>query len=205
MSSNCACGQPAPEAFLCKTCTERLRRALGDLPALIEDLDTTLARQGVIGAQGEGKPTKKDAQPLPQHIGASEVATYLRQTLVWAIKYLTEARGIVELPADNPTSMARWLLKYCDSIRLDPAGHDIAQAIHAVTTHIADVIDLPRERGRFKVGMCPDLPCPGEVWVHLPAEDLGEAATMMCRCCGHVWPTWEWNNTGKRILKRGAA
>lgn len=204
MSSTCPCGKPAPDAFLCKACTEQLRRALGDLPALLEDLDITLARQGT-GSHSEGKPTKKDAQPMSIHVGAAEVASDLRYKLATSVRYLTEQRGIVDLPADNPLSMAHWLLKHVDSIRLDPAGPDIASDIHAITSTIMDVIDLPKMRGRFKVGMCPDLPCPGEVWVHLPAEDLDEPATMMCRACRRVWPTWQWSHAGKRILKRGAA
>ncbi len=201
----CTCGTPVDGAFLCRGCTERLRRALGDLPALIADLDVTLARQAATGAHSGGKPTKKDAQPLPLHNGAAEVASNLRYVLATSVRYLTEQRGIVATPAGNPPAMARWLLKYADSIRLDPAGPDIASDIHGVTAAIMDVIDLPRMRGRFKVGMCPDLLCPGEVWVHLPAEDLGEPATMTCRACQRMWPTWEWSRTGARILKRGAA
>jgi hypothetical protein len=205
MTPACPCGVPVADAFLCKGCSRRLERALGDLPALIADLDITLTRQAVTGAHSEGKPTKKDAQPLPLHNGAAEVASNLRYVLATSVRYLTEQRGIVALPADNPPAMARWLLLHYAAIRLDPAGPDIASDIHGVTAAIVDVIDLPKMRGRFKVGMCPDDPCPGEVWVHLPAEDLGEPATMVCRACQHVWPTWEWNRTGMRILKRGAA
>ena len=205
MTNLCTCGTPVADAFLCKGCSRRLERALGDLPALIADLDVTLARQAATGAHSGGKPTKKDAQPLPLHNGAAEVASNLRYVLATSVRYLTEQRGIIDTPADNPPAMARWLLKYADSIRLDPAGPDIASDIHGVTAAIMDVIDLPRMRGRFKVGMCPDTPCPGEVWVHLPAEDLGEPATMTCRVCQHMWPTWEWSRTGARILKRGAA
>lgn len=205
MSGQCTCGTPVRDAFLCKGCSRRLERALGDLPALIEDLDITLTRQGVTGAQSEGKPTKLDAQPSPLHVGAAEVASNLRYVLATSIRYLTEARGIVTGPADNPLSMAHWLFTHHASIRLDPAGPDIASDIHGITTAIMGVIDLPTTRSQFKVGLCPEGDCPGEVWVHLPAEDLGEPATMVCRACGHVWPTWEWNRTGMRILKRGAA
>lgn len=205
----CVCGKPARDAFLCRACTERLRKALGDLPALIEDLDITLARQGVTGAHSEGKPTKKDAQPLPLHNGAGEVASDVRYKLATSVRYLTEARGIVDLPADNPTSMARWLLTNIDAIRLDSAGPDIARDVHACTAAIMGVVDLPTTRSRFKVGMCPETEggalCPGEVWVFLPAEDLDEAPSMTCRRCGHVWVSIEWTSAGRRILKRGAA
>lgn len=207
--SSCACGKPAPDAFLCRACSERLRRALGDLPALIADLDITLTRQAVTGAHGEGKPTKKDAQPLSLHIGAAEVASDLRYKLATSIRYLTEQRGIVDLPADNPTSMANWLLKHCDSIRLDPAGPDIASDIHAVSAAIMDVVDLPKTRSQFKVGMCPEVyeegACPGEVWAHLPAEDLGVISTLECRCCKVVYEPRVWQDVGDKILKRGVA
>jgi len=227
-ANQCPCGVPVRDGFLCRSCSRRLERALGDLPALIADLDITLARQAVTGAHSEGKPTKKDSQPLPLHNDAAKVASNLRYVLATSVRYLSEARGIVDhgpwckerawraplvwrscggcaQPKDNPSSMARWLLKWHDSIRLDPASPDIASDIHGVTAAIVDVIDLPRMRGRFKVGMCPDTPCPGEVWVHLPAEDLGEPATMVCRACQHVWPTWEWSRAGDRMMKRGSA
>lgn len=219
---NCVCGRPAPDAFLCKSCSMRLGRALGDLPALIADLDITLARQAVIGAHSPdgGKPPKKDAQPLPFHKKAGDVRADLRHTLVTAVRHLTEARGITEGPEDNAPAMARWLLRYSDSIRLDPAGPDIATAIHDITHRIVDVIDLPRTRGRFKVGDCVEPEtvehtadgrivvtayCPGEIWVHLPAEDLGQRATVECRACHKVYEPWQWDRLGKRILKRGAA
>lgn len=209
--TDCVCGEPAGDAFLGKRCAERLERALGDLPALIEDLDVTLTRQSVIGAHGDGgKPAKKDAQPLSINLAAADVAHDLRHTLVSAVRHLTEARGIVDLPADNPTSMAHWLLKHHDSIHLDPAGPDIADAIHAVTSRIWQVVDLPTTRGRFKVGMCPELdtegiPCPGEVWAYLPAEDLGVISTLRCRKCFTEYEPRHWMEVGLRILKRGAA
>lgn len=212
MTNQCPCGEPADNAFLGKRCAGRLERALGDLPALIADLDITLTRQSVTGAQSAdgGKPTKKDAQPLPLNLGAGDVAADLRHTLVSAVRHLTEARGITAVPADTPVAMSAWLLKYHRSIPLDPAGPDIAEAVHAVTARIMAVIDLPTSRGRFKVGMCPETDaegtlCPGEVWVHLPAEDLGRTATMECRVCHHVYEPIQWTRAGQRILKRGAA
>jgi hypothetical protein len=206
----CVCGKPARDAYLCRSCSRRLERALGDLPALLADLDVTLTRQAVTGAHSEGKPTKKDSQPLPLHNGAAAVAFDVRHKLTTSVRHLTEARGIIDLPADNPPAMARWLLLYHDTIRLDPAGPDIASDIHACTTAIMTVIDLPTTRGQFKVGMCPETDeqgtlCPGEVWVHLPAEDLGLLATMECRKCGKVYETWQWLRAGARILKRGSA
>lgn len=207
MKQNCPCGQPSPDAFLCKSCSLRLERALGDLPALIADLDITLTRQAVTGPQSDGKAADT---PPPLHIGAAVVASDLRYTLATSIRYLTEARGITEAPTDNPPSMARWLLRYADSIRLDPAGPDIAGDIHGITHRIVTVIDLPRTRGRFKVGMCPEVDekgayCPGEIWAHLPAEGVNETARMECQYCHHVYETWQWHRAGVRILKRGAA
>lgn len=209
MAVTCACGRPAPDAYLCRGCAERLCWALGDLPALIADLDITLARQGVTGALDESKATKKDAQPLPVHVGAGEVASNLRYVLVTSVRYLSEARGITEGPEDNPTSMARWLLRHSDSIRLDPAGPDIASDIHGITADIWDVVDLPTTRGRFKVGTCPEVyegaSCPGEVWAYLPAEDLGIISTLKCRRCGVEYEPRRWTDVGARILKLGAA
>src|SRR3546814_11799409 len=96
MTNLCTCGTPVPEAFLCRGCSERLRRALGDLPALIADLDITLARQAATGAHSGGKPTKKDAQPLPLHNGAAAVASHLRYVLATSVRSLTEQSGLID-------------------------------------------------------------------------------------------------------------
>jgi hypothetical protein len=205
MSALCPCGEPSGDGFLGRACSRRLERALRDLPALIADLDITLTRQGVTGAHSEGKPTKKDAQPLSLNLSAADVAHDLRHTLVSAIRHLTQARGITQLPKDDPTSMAKWLLRHHDSIRLDPAGPDIADAIHAVTARIWAVIG-PEPDIRIKVGKCPETVdgslCPGGVWASIPREG---PATMECRYCGTGWPAIEWERVGDRILKRGAA
>ena len=202
----CPCGAKPDSAFLCRGCSERLRRALSDLPALIADLDITLTRQAVTGAHSEGKPTKKDAHPSLLQFDAAEVASDLRYRLVIAIRALAEPRGWTNYPADDPTSMAEWLLKYHESIRLDPAGPDIASDIHAITARIWRVID-PQPDIRIKVGNCPEVDedgrlCPGGVWASIPREG---PATMECRSCGTGWPAIEWERIGMRILKRGSA
>lgn len=206
MTAKCVCGQPCDSAFLCRGCSLRLERALRGLPALIADLDVTLTRQAVTGAHSEGKPTKADSQPLSLNLAAADVAHDLRHTLVSAIKHLTEARGITTLPKDNTRAMAYWLWRYHRSIPLDPAGPDIAEAIHAIRARIVAVIG-PEPDIRIKVGNCPEVDedsrlCPGGVWASIPREG---PATMECRACGTAWPAIEWEQTGKRILRRGAA
>ena len=52
----CACGRPAGDAFMCPQCVDDLDRCLGDVPALVEDLD--------IAAQ---RLTRLTVTPTPSH------------------------------------------------------------------------------------------------------------------------------------------
>ncbi|WIY84321.1 hypothetical protein [Propionimicrobium sp. PCR01-08-3] len=40
----CSCGQPCGDAFVCSSCADDIDRCLGDVPALVEDLDIAAAR-----------------------------------------------------------------------------------------------------------------------------------------------------------------
>ena len=41
----CACGRPAGDAFVCPTCLDALEVHLGDVPALVEDLEVAAQKR----------------------------------------------------------------------------------------------------------------------------------------------------------------
>ena len=70
------------------------------------------------------------------------------------------------------------------------------------------MVDLNREtdeRGRIKVGPCPEHddegePCGGLTWAHLPE---GNAPTFIrCDCCTREWSSIEWTSLGRGIARK---
>jgi hypothetical protein len=54
MTATCpVCTAAQPEGLLCHACTTRLERDLGDVPAIVAELDVTLSRQARIGSGGK--------------------------------------------------------------------------------------------------------------------------------------------------------
>jgi hypothetical protein len=95
----CACGKPAPDATVCTSCETRLAVALGDVPALVDELDTTLARQG-RGGKGVGYVHSSPTRPLPYDPKASDAAGHLKAVLVSWVRLVQEDRDGFEQAAD---------------------------------------------------------------------------------------------------------
>jgi hypothetical protein len=98
------------DTFLCAGCTAQLEQALAELPALLDDLDTTIARQdrgtgtslyamkrtrlqipGLHYAEGE---TTLPATPWAFSWDAAEIAASARNTVITWARHLAETRGI---------------------------------------------------------------------------------------------------------------
>lgn len=88
MAALCACGQPSPDATICRDCTRDLTAALVTIVALAPDLEIALTRQ----AQFTGRsPIPGYAARLPYDERAAEAADQLRGVLVGWVRVLTEA------------------------------------------------------------------------------------------------------------------
>jgi hypothetical protein len=114
----CRCGRPAPDAHLCRGCTDQLRTDLAALASYLPGLTRVLARQQRTTDNRSRRPTRQDASTVPapetrtRKLTASEssvslVATPLqfdpaasdllaqaRSTLGTWCRYLCAARGI---------------------------------------------------------------------------------------------------------------
>lgn len=89
MSAVCpVCKREQNAGLLCHECTSLLERELGDVAALVADLDITLSRQARIGAGGGGggnRPKGWARERLPINLGAVETAANLGDVLTkWA-------------------------------------------------------------------------------------------------------------------------
>ena len=60
----CACGRPAGDAFVCPACVDDLDRCLGDVPALVEDLDVAAQRLARVSVNSRTPSHKRDPESI---------------------------------------------------------------------------------------------------------------------------------------------
>lgn len=88
-------------AVLCRGCSNKLAVALGEIPALDEELLTAIAKEAKFGntSSGPGRPSEPDdpdaipgaaRRPLPINYDASIMRSSLRNTLSTWVRVLAE-------------------------------------------------------------------------------------------------------------------
>ena len=60
----CQCGRPAGDAFMCPQCVDDLDRCLGDVPALVEDLDVAAQRLARVTVTTRPTSRKRDPESI---------------------------------------------------------------------------------------------------------------------------------------------
>lgn len=149
----CACGRPVQDAVICQECTDKLERALGDVPALVEELVVTRSRQSRTGGQGIGVVVRSHERPLPWDQRAAEAMDVLRSTLVgWVRIVLEEAQPRPRMPRDNLADMARFLLGQVQWLRQHAAADEAVDELAHAVDHAQHVID--RAPDRVYAGPC---------------------------------------------------
>lgn len=127
------CGRPT-SLFLCRICAEHLARDLGDVPALLAELDTTVARQHQFGGGIAG-----NERPLVFGWHAADVLWSLSNVAgTWA-RALAEDRGLgLDLRDQSITARprharhyevatVRTVVEYRDAV--DDAGQPVRQRV----------------------------------------------------------------------------
>lgn len=147
----CNCGQPTRDnQYVCDDDLSTLSVALGDLPALVEQLDITLqGARGIDYTALGGSPGSES--PLPISYAAYEASTQLRQVLVTWVRFCTEEdvrhqSPNRDLPADNLVAMSRWLMWRVDGLGFNDLGWDAVSEITRAVGKCRMVIDRPEER-----------------------------------------------------------
>ena len=185
------CDRPVVEGRVCMTCTNRLERALGDIPALWDELDIVLTRQARYNAT-EARPGAETALAFNQR--ASDTGTALRNILTTWCKLIGEERGR-NMPADIPAAMAKWMLHHVTWIRHHRAGADCVEEILSVVNDARRLVDRPAPR--VYAGPCQD--CGKDMYAK------PDASTVMCRPCGLEYSVsemqaWMWRETRERLV-----
>lgn len=156
-----SCSRPRHDNHaICSMHATQLERDLGDVPALLDELETTLTRQTATGGRNGGRGTEK---PLPFDQGASEALDVLRGTLeAWGREVGT--RG---------TALA--LLGHLEHLFHHPCAADAVEEVGAACRNALRAIDHHREL--VYAGRC-GADCPDELYAR-PGRP-----TVTCRTCG---------------------
>lgn len=163
------CGRPVGDGYTCQRCADKLSVALGDVPALWEELDTVLTRQARY-SDPEGRGGEK---AVPFNIKASELGTALRGLLNTWCRLIAEERG-KDLPEDHPAAVARWLLNQVTWLRHHRAGSEAVEELTDAVNAVRRAVDRPAER--IYAGPCAD--CGGDLY------GKPGAVSVDCRPCG---------------------
>jgi hypothetical protein len=160
--SECRCGRETrDDAYVCEDCGDALAKALGDVPWLTEELETSvIGARGVDyrrlgGSKGGKKPSER---PSPVSWGPSEARAHLRALLVSWVRFSAE-EGIRsrthddDLPADDLPAMSRWMLNRVDGLMLHDIGSEAVDEITSAVAHCHRLIDRPVDRQYL--GTCP--------------------------------------------------
>lgn len=166
-----SCGRPVKDATVCQSCSDRLAAALGDVPALADEIEVTVTRQSRMADRKDGP--RSATRPLVFDMDASIMRDALRNTLSTWIREITYDGET--LPSDTIGGMARWLLvpRRLERIRHHPAAGEAVDEITACVRTAEHNVMGPSLR--WYAGPCD---CGLDLYV------VPSAALVRCRSCG---------------------
>jgi hypothetical protein len=181
----CACGRRiTDQAYLCWTCTNGLERDLGDLPAILAELNTTRLRQGRTASESAGgKPgTREGYDQLPDE-RPTEALDELRTQLVGWARIVVEEHATA-WPADTVVAVARFLMLHLDWLRRQEAAAEVKNDLGRSLAKLRSSVDQQPER--IYAGPClAPLPDGSQCPEHLMT--VRGARRIVCRACRAVY------------------
>ncbi len=194
---------------ICGGCTTGLQRDLAALPKLHADLVHLHGARRTGGEQT--KISGSTAMPLPIAIDVAEARTDLRTiTIAWAAHAHRAASSTAPLSGTVP-SAARWLAVNAEWCARQEWAPQLVAAIRQIRSRAVRLLD-PRPCQQFAIpgadGQCvrdnDAAPCPGRLWVTIPANEE-ESSTIECDTCWHSYPPVSWLRLGKLVHARRVA
>jgi hypothetical protein len=185
--------------LLCSSCCDRLERELGDVAAIVGELDVTLSKQARIGTPGKSGLAR---ERIPINVGAMQAADNLGNVLTtWARDVGTEWWSF-RRPAARSVIAAGYLLGEINAIRRHPAVVELVDEITDAVAQARRAVDRPADR--VFVGPCMSEQPDDEGRLVTCLEDLYAregAGTVRCKVC-----TWEHDVAERRqwLLDRAA-
>jgi hypothetical protein len=183
------CGCDQAEGLLCATDTDRLERDLGDVPALVAELDVTISRMDRVPSGG-GAPRHADPDEEPGLASIAHTRTPIGWGAVRARDDLTNvlttwARDVTQwkphpYTASPVRTAAKLLLTYISEIRRHPAANELVDEITDAIRQARRAVDRPADR--VYLGQCfyeeNDQTCYEELYANPGASEV------RCKVCG---------------------
>lgn len=173
---SCTCGKPTrDQRTLCDDCIEQLARSLGNVPAVIAELDITLSRQ----RRFTDEHSNSDGDALPYNLAASRARTRLTDALSSVATRLSVTLHHAQpanLTGDNLAALSAYLLRQLNQLVTQPWAAD-ALNITRVVDHCINVIDRPP--ARIYAGPCDT--CGHDLYARSGKRDV------TCYDCGLVY------------------
>jgi hypothetical protein len=180
--NECRCGRPTRDAaYVCDGCADKLARALGEVPWLSDELETTITRQRALPTEGGSRSTET---PLPWHEAAADARRTLHGLLGTWVRFCDEehvrhSSPRLGLPADRLPDMSRWLLWRVDGLALRDIG---LEAVDEITDAVAGCHRLiDRRPDRWYAGPCVTEGCGADLYAQR------REGAVRCRSCGEVY------------------
>lgn len=166
-----SCLSDTPDGLLCATCVGKLKRALHDLPWLMDELRTTLARQSQAGTGNGGR----GESALPYDWNAGHVREDVGNTLTTWVRELD--MGDTADLRSTTRALCKWLTDRMERIRGHAAASEILDEITYQVGDVRRAID--RASDLVFCGSCPV--CGRDMLAH---EDAAEAVCRYCAWAG---------------------
>ena len=166
-----SCTAPVPDGYLCTGCTGKLAGALKLAADIAPDLDDAVAR---LLRRGGGGKSASPEPPLPFDIAASDAAAALKNEVgSWArIVAETWTDSVMDWPADETASIARWLGGRMRVIRNAQWSPDMLHGVRAAVDRALAVVD--RKPEMVPLGACPQ--CGRDLAAELGSDEA------LCSC-----------------------
>lgn len=153
--TTCRCGRPTRNnAYACDDCADKLQKALGEVPFVDTELETSAAKQAGIDYRrlGGSKGGKKPAEmPGPANMAAADARTHLNHLLIYLAGYCNKHNVRNSdprdgLPAHDSPALSRWLLWRVDGLMFhDKAPVAVKEISEAVNAGLR-IIDRPADK-----------------------------------------------------------
>jgi hypothetical protein len=190
VSGTCpVCEAQQDASLLCSACCDRLERELGDVAALVGELDITLSKQARIGVAGAPGLAR---ERTPINVGAMQAADNLGNVLTTWARDLGHGINGWWTPGNTCKVAAVMLLRDIPAIRRHAAVVELVDEISDAIHQARRAVDRPADR--VYLGQClmetPDdegrpVTCLNELYARPQAREV------QCKVCSAEHPVAE--------------
>lgn len=197
--------RPVGRGYLCHGCDKHLEKTVAEIPALVDELNQTLARIATAGPRTSGNPE----HPLPYAPLAADALRHLHLMVgTWAM-HVADTRGVTMPRRPTTQALATFLVTHHEWLVHQPEVDDYKQGI-LDAYHQARRAVAPSITRKIDLGLCGDIvtcdvqtrseePC-GGILRAVVADD-GAVPDVVCTSCETVHTPTHFRALARRLRK----